>query len=107
MYSILLKIKYPTSLNNLNPYNHAKPTLPMSVLELKGEIHDMLAQVNHEENLYQIRWFIASLISKMNGEDPIYPEGLTKEQYEALMTSLAQSRDKAEVELSIGDWLDW
>lgn len=66
----------------------------MSVLELKGEVHDMLALVNDEKRLREIRSFISSLVAKPNSGE-IFPDGLTKEQYEMLMTSLAKSRDKA------------
>jgi hypothetical protein len=66
----------------------------MSVLELKGEVHDMLAQVNDEVRLHKIKSFISSLVPKPNGGEA-YPDGLTKEQHEALTTSLAKSRDKA------------
>lgn len=66
----------------------------MSVLELKGEVHDMLSQVNDEKRLRKIKSFISALVSKSNGGET-YPDGLTKEQYEALMATLAKSRDKA------------
>lgn len=66
----------------------------MSVLELKGEVHDMLALVNDEKRLREIRSFISSLVAKPNGGET-FPDGLTKEQFEMLMTSLAKSRDKA------------
>lgn len=67
----------------------------MSVLELKGEVHDMLARVNDEDRLLKIKSFISSLVPQRNGEEGAYPDGLTKEQHEALTTSLAKSRDKA------------
>jgi hypothetical protein len=66
----------------------------MSVLELKGEVYDMLAQVNDEDRLYKNKSFISSLVPKHNG-DGTYPDGLTGEQHEALLTSLAKSKDKA------------
>lgn len=69
----------------------------MSVLELKGELHDMLAQVNEESQLQQIRALLLKLLPHHNGgqSHPPYPDGLTKEQYEELLLAIEESEDEA------------
>jgi hypothetical protein len=66
----------------------------MSVLELKGELHDMLAQVNEESQLQQIRALLFKLLPHKNGGET-YPDGLTKEQYEELLLAIEESEDEA------------
>jgi len=41
----------------------------MSVLELKGEVHDMLAQVNDERHLKQIKFVISNLLDDVTSSD--------------------------------------
>lgn len=66
----------------------------MSVLELKGELHDMLAQVNEESQLQQIKALVIKFLPYKNGKEP-YPDGLTKEQYEELLLAIEESEDEA------------
>ena len=66
----------------------------MSVLELKGELHDMLAQVNEESQLQQVRTLLLNLLTHKNS-GKTYPDGLTKEQYEELMLAIEESDDEA------------
>lgn len=56
----------------------------MSVLELKGEVHDMLAQVNDERRLKQIKSVISNLL-----DDDIFDD--TDEYVRELMASLDES----------------
>jgi hypothetical protein len=66
----------------------------MSVLELKGELHDMLAQVNEESQLRQVRTLLLNFLTQKNG-DKTYPDGLAKEQYEELLLAIEASEDEA------------
>ena len=56
----------------------------MSVLELKGEVHDMLAQVNDERHLKQIKFFISNLLDDVTSSD-------TDEYVRELLASLDES----------------
>ena len=65
----------------------------MSVLELKGEVHDMIAQVHDKELLQKIKSFISSLAS----EDKAYPDGLSRQQYEVLLSTANKSKSEKEL----------
>jgi len=56
----------------------------MSVLELKGEVHDMLAQVNDERRLKQIKSVISNLLDDATSYD-------TDEYVRGLLVSLDES----------------
>ncbi|MDO8366488.1 MAG: hypothetical protein Q7T20_06805 [Saprospiraceae bacterium] len=51
----------------------------MSILEMKGELHDLLAQVNEESHLEKIRAFMLRLLSAADSKSEY--DGLTEEQY--------------------------
>lgn len=64
----------------------------MSVLEMKGELHDLLAQVNEESHLEKIRAFVLRLLSATNSKSE--DEGLTEEQYAELLLAIEESEDE-------------
>ena len=68
----------------------------MSVLELKGELLGMLAQVNEESQLQQIRALILKFLTNARSK-PEHLDGLTEEQYAELLLALAESEDEEQL----------
>ncbi|MFN0035868.1 MAG: hypothetical protein ACKVUS_12455 [Saprospiraceae bacterium] len=64
----------------------------MSVLEMKGELHDLLAQVNEESHLAKIRAYVLRLLSVPDSKSEY--DGLSKEQYEELLLAIEESEDE-------------
>lgn len=68
----------------------------MSVFELRGELLTMLASVEEKDQLEKIRLFIGRLL-KGQGEAISDLDGLTNEQFEALVFSLKESEDESKL----------
>ncbi len=68
-----------------------KNTLTMSVLEMKGELHDLLAQVNEESQLEKIRVYVLRLLNTATRKDY---DGLTEAQYAELQLAIEESEDE-------------
>jgi len=64
----------------------------MSVLEMNGELHDLLAQVNEESHLEKIRAFMLRLLSAADSKSEY--DGLTEEQYAELLLAIEESEDE-------------
>ncbi len=64
----------------------------MSVLEMKGELHDLLAQVNEESHLEKIRAYMLRLLSAADSKSEY--DGLTAEQYADLLLAIEESEDE-------------
>ena len=64
----------------------------MSVLEMKGELHDLLAQVNEESHLEKIRAYMLRLLSVADSKSEY--DGLTEEQYAELLLAIEESEDE-------------
>ncbi|MBC7777193.1 MAG: hypothetical protein H7246_17305 [Phycisphaerae bacterium] len=81
----------------------------MSVLEMKGELHDLLAQVNEESHLEKIRAFMLRLLSATDSKSEY--DGLTEEQYAELLLAIEESEDEEnlvsseEVFKRFGQWI--
>jgi hypothetical protein len=69
-----------------------KSKLVMSVLEMKGELHDLLSQVNEESHLEKIKAFMLRLLSTTHSKSEY--DGLTEEQYAELLLTIEESEDE-------------